>query len=218
MDLQAILSRVDHTLLRADATDDDIRRVCAEALEHSTASVCINPRYVSLAARLLGSRIPVCTVVGFPLGATTTRCKIFEASEAVENGARELDMVVGIGDLKQGRWGEVEREIAAVRRAADGFILKVIVETCLLTDNEKREACRAVESAGADFIKTSTGFSKSGASFEDVALFRHLLEGRVKIKAAGGIAGLADMERFLALGADRLGSSAAVRLAGGIKP
>jgi deoxyribose-phosphate aldolase len=213
MDIPSILSRVDHTLLRADATDADIERLCAEALGYSTACVCVNPRYVPLAVRLLGGRLPVCTVAGFPLGAATTESKAFEAADAAAKGAREIDMVISIGDLKEGRHGAIEREIRAVRRAVEGCVLKTIVETCLLTDREKRDICRVVEAAGADYIKTSTGFSTAGATLEDVALFRKLLGGRVKIKAAGGMSSLADMQRFLDLGADRLGSSAAVGLA-----
>lgn len=207
-----ILSRVDHTLLRPEASADDIRLLCAEAKRWHTASVCVNPCHVPLAASLLrDSGVAVCTVVGFPLGACASSCKAFEAAQAAEDGAAEYDMVIPIGALKSGDFKTVEKDIAAVRGAVDG-VLKVIVEACLLTPREKRLACDIVCASGADYIKTSTGFSAGGATFEDVALFAECCRGRCRVKAAGGISSIHDMERFIALGADRLGTSRAIRL------
>ena len=215
MTREEILSRVDHTLLKPEATWEDIRKLCDEALENHTASICINPGYVRRAAEYLAGRMPVCTVVGFPLGATDTATKVFEAKTAVENGAAEVDMVITIGPLKAGETDFVRQEIAAIKQAVGDKVLKVIVETCLLTDAEKETMCQAVIDAGADFIKTSTGFSTAGATFADIELFARCCAGHCKIKAAGGIRSREDMERFIALGADRLGTSSAIRILGG---
>lgn len=212
MTKQEILSRVDHTLLRADATWDEIRELCDEAVEHHTASVCINPGWVKRAAEYLHGRVPVCTVIGFPLGATSTEAKIAEAKQALADGCEEFDMVIAIGRLKSGDVGYVRDEIRALKEAVGEKVLKVIVETCLLTEAEKETMCEVVCEAGADFIKTSTGFSKAGATFEDIALFARCCRGRCRIKAAGGIRSVADMEKFLELGADRLGTSSAIRI------
>lgn len=212
MTKQDILSRVDHTLLRADATWDEIRTLCDEAVENKTASICINPGWVRQAAGYLDGRVPVCTVIGFPLGATSTEAKLAEARQALADGCSEFDMVINIGRLKSGDVAYVRDEIRALKEAVGGKVLKVIIETCLLTDAEKETMCDAVCDAGADFIKTSTGFSKAGATFEDIELFARCCRGRCRIKAAGGIRTVADMEQFIALGADRLGTSSAIRI------
>ena len=211
MEKQAILARVDHTLLTAAATWPDIQTICDEARAHHTASICINPGYVKQAVEYLQGAVPVCTVVGFPLGATDTATKVFEARTAIENGAAEVDMVINIGRLKNGEYDFVRDEIAAVKRAVGAKVLKVIIETCLLTDAEKEKMCDLVCEAGADFIKTSTGFSTAGATFADIELFARCCRGRCKIKAAGGISTVEDMEKFIALGAARLGTSRAVK-------
>ena len=215
MTKQEILARVDHTLLRADASWEEIRALCDEAAEYHTASVCINPCWVKRAAEYLAGRVPVCTVIGFPLGATSTEAKLAEIRQAIEDGCEEFDMVINIGRLKSGDTDYVRDEIRALKEAVGGRVLKVIVETCLLTEEEKETMCSVVCDAGADFIKTSTGFSKAGATFEDIALFARCCAGRCRIKAAGGIRSAADMERFLALGADRLGTSSAIRIFAG---
>lgn len=207
-----ILSRVDHTLLKPEATWPQIRALCDEAVANHCASVCINTCYVAQAADYLAGRVPVCCVVGFPLGAMDTRSKAFEAKTTVENGASEVDMVINIGWLKNRQYDDVRADIAAVKQAVGDRVLKVIIETCLLTDEEKIRMCDIVPEAGADFIKTSTGFSTGGATFADIALFAGHVRGRCKIKAAGGISTIEDMEKFLDLGADRLGTSRAVRL------
>lgn len=212
-----IFSRVDHTLLKADATSKDIQRICREALQYKTASICINPCYIEYAVQLLGGKIPVCTVIGFPLGAMTTAAKVAEAQDAISKGAQEVDMVINIGRAKDGDFDFVEQEIRAVKQAVGDRILKVIIETCLLTDEEKIALCKAVVNAGADFIKTSTGFSTGGATFRDVELFAKYTLGRCRIKAAGGIRTREDMEKFIALGADRLGTSSAVKILCGEK-
>lgn len=209
---QELLARVDHTLLKADATWPQVRALCDEAMACHTASVCINTCYVKQAAEYLAGRVAVCCVVGFPLGAMDTASKCFEARTAVENGADEVDMVINIGRLKNGEYDAVREDIAAVKRAVGDKILKVIIETCLLTDAEKEKMCDIVPEAGADFIKTSTGFSTAGATFHDIELFRRCVAGRCKIKAAGGISTREDMEKFIALGADRLGTSRAVKI------
>ena len=209
---EEILARVDHTLLKPEATWPQVRALCDEALRWHTASVCINGCYVRQAAEYLAGRVPVCCVVGFPLGAMDTQSKAFEAKTAVANGAAEVDMVINIGWLKNKQYDDVRADIAAVKAAVGDKVLKVIIETCLLTDAEKEKMCDIVCEAGADFIKTSTGFSTAGATFHDVALFARRVRGRCKIKAAGGISTVADMEKFLDLGADRLGTSRAVRL------
>ncbi len=208
-----LLARVDHTLLKPEATWPQVQALCDEAMRWHTASVCVNTCHVKRAAGYLaGSGVAVCCVVGFPLGAMDTASKCFEAATAVSNGADEVDMVINIGWLKEGRYDEVRADIAAVKRAVGDKILKVIVETCLLTWQEKERMCDIVPEAGADYIKTSTGFSTGGATFEDVELFARCVKGRCKIKAAGGISTVEDMERFIALGADRLGTSRAVKL------
>ena len=209
---QEILARVDHTLLKPEATWPQVRALCDEALQYHTASVCINTCYVRQAADYLAGRVPVCCVVGFPLGAMDTASKCFEARTAVENGADEVDMVINIGRLKNREYDAVRRDIAAVKQAIGDKVLKVIIETCLLTEEEKIRMCDIVPEAGADFIKTSTGFSTAGATFADIELFARHVAGRCKIKAAGGISTVEDMEKFLDLGADRLGTSRAVRL------
>ncbi|MBE6712274.1 MAG: deoxyribose-phosphate aldolase [Ruminococcaceae bacterium] len=207
-----ILARVDHTLLSQTATKDEIRALCDDALSFGTASVCIPPSYVRFASEYLNGRVKVCTVIGFPNGYNTAEVKVFEAARAVADGADEIDMVINIGLLKDGKTCEVAKEIAAVREATRGKILKVIVETCLLTEEEKIAMCRIVGEAGADYIKTSTGFSSGGATFEDVALFARHVKEPLRIKAAGGIKTLEDAEKFIALGADRLGTSRVVKI------
>lgn len=212
-----ILKHVDHTLLKPEATAEQVAQLCREALEYNTASVCINPRFIPLAVSILGDKIPVCTVIGFPLGAMSTAAKVFEAKNAVELGAKEVDMVISIGDVKSGDFDAVEKEITAIKKAVGNNILKVIIETCLLTDDEKRKLCHCVANAGAEYIKTSTGFSTGGATEHDIAIFAEEINGseingKIKIKAAGGIKAVSDMENFLALGADRLGSSSAIKL------
>lgn len=205
-----IFARVDHTLLKANATWAQIQTLCDEAVAYQTASVCINPCWVKEAVAYLAGRAPVCTVIGFPLGAATTAIKVAEARDALANGCAEFDMVIAIGRLKMGDADYLREEICAVKQAVGARVLKVIVETCLLTEPEKRLACDIVCEAGVDYIKTSTGFSTSGATFDDVAFFAKHLHGRCKIKAAGGIRSVEDMQRFLALGADRLGTSGAI--------
>ena len=209
---EEILAKVDHTLLKPEATWPQVQALCDEALRWHTASVCINTCYVRQAAEYLAGRVPVCCVVGFPLGAMDTASKCFEARTAVENGAEEVDMVINIGRLKNKECDAVREDIAAVKRAIGDKVLKVIIETCLLTDEEKIKMCSIVPEAGADFIKTSTGFSTAGATFHDIELFAKHVAGRCKIKAAGGISTVEDMEKFLDLGADRLGTSRAVGL------
>ena len=207
-----LFRRVDHTLLKADAKKEDIKRICEEAMEYSTASICINPGYIEYAKDILKGAVPICTVIGFPLGAMTTESKVFEARDAVAKGADEVDMVINISRAKDGDFDYVTGEIRQVKRAVGDRILKVIIETCLLTDEEKIRLCRCVIDGGADYIKTSTGFSTGGATFHDVELFREHCGGKVRIKAAGGIRTRGDMERFIELGADRLGTSSAVRI------
>lgn len=207
-----IVSRVDHTLLAQTATWEQIRCLCDEALEYRTASVCIPPSHVARAKEYVGGRMAVCTVIGFPNGYHTTAVKVYETRDAVANGADEVDMVVNLGWVREKRFDLVEEEIRKVKEAAGDKILKVIVETCLLDEEEKIRLCKTVTAAGADFIKTSTGFSTSGATFDDIALFKKHVGENVKIKAAGGIASLADAEHFAALGADRLGTSRIIRL------
>lgn len=213
MEIKEILAKCDHTLLAQTATPDDIRRICDEGIEFGTASVCIPPCYVDLAARYSGGRIPICTVIGFPNGNMTTAAKCFETRDAVANGASEIDMVINIGMLRAGRVDYVRDEIAAVRAECRGRVLKVIIETCLLTDDEKKLMCSVVARGGADYIKTSTGFSKGGATKEDIRLFAENVPAGLKIKAAGGISTLADAEEFIKLGASRLGTSRIVKLA-----
>ena len=211
--LQEILGYCDHTLLKQESTWEQIKDICNDGIKYGTASVCIPPAFVRQARELVGNDLAICTVIGFPNGYNTTAVKVFETTDAVANGADEIDMVINIGWVKEGRYRDVQREIEAVREACRGRILKVIVETCLLTKEEKIELCRVVTDAGADFIKTSTGFSTGGATFEDVELLRAHCDAKVKVKASGGIATLEDAERFIALGADRLGTSRIVKLA-----
>ena len=212
---QEILAMVDHTLLKADAKKEDIKRICEEALENNTASICINPGFIEYAVGILGDKIPVCTVIGFPLGAMTTAAKVFEAKDAIEKGAQEVDMVINISKAKDAEWEYITEEIRQIKAACGDKILKVIIETCLLTDEEKIALCKCVTDAGADFIKTSTGFSTAGATFHDVELFAKYCEGKCKIKAAGGIRTRDDMEKFIALGAERLGTSSAIKILNG---
>lgn len=211
MDYQHLLSHVDHTLLLPTATSEQISLLCEEAITYQTASVCIHPRYIPLAASILQGKIAICTVIGFPLGAMTTEAKVFETTDAIAKGADEIDMVISIGDALEGKFDEIEQEIRAVKAACGKRILKVIIETCLLNDAQKAKLCHVVEAAGADYIKTSTGFSTGGATFADIALFARETQGRIKIKAAGGIKSCEDMQKFLDLGADRLGTSSGVK-------
>ena len=217
MELREILGKCDHTLLRPDATWEQVRQLCDDGLAYGVASVCISPCHVAAASAYLGGRLPVCTVVGFPGGASSTAVKCFEAAEAIGDGADELDMVANIGWIKAGMFREVRDEIMEVKRICARHILKVIIETCLLTEEEKVEMCRVVSESGAEYIKTSTGFSTGGATFEDVKLMKASIQPHLRIKAAGGIATLADAETFLALGADRLGTSRIVKLAKELK-
>ena len=212
MDRQKILRMVDHTLLMQTATWEEIQRICDEAIRYGTASVCIPASYVKRAKEYVGDRMAVCTVIGFPNGYSTTASKVFETEDAVKNGADEIDMVINIGMVKEGNYGGVLDEIRAVRRACEGKILKVIIETCLLTEEEKIRMCQVVTESGADYIKTSTGFASGGATFEDVKLMRAHVGPQVKVKAAGGISSVEDAETFIQLGADRLGTSRLIKL------
>ena len=211
MELKEILERVDHTLLAQTATWEEIRAICDDGVRYGCASVCIPASYVKRAAEYVAGKIPVCTVIGFPNGYSTTKAKCFEAADAVENGAAEIDMVINVGWVKDGRWDDLLAEIRAVKAACGGRLLKVIVETCFLTEAEKIRLCQIVTASGADYIKTSTGFGGGGATREDVALFAKHIGPGVKIKAAGGIAGLKDAEDFINLGASRLGTSRIVK-------
>lgn len=212
MNKQEILSKVDHTLLKQTATWDEIRVICDEGMEHHTASVCIPPCFVKQAAEYVQGKVAVCTVIGFPNGNMTTATKVFETEDAVRNGADEIDMVINIGDVKAGAYDKVLGEIRAVKEACGGKLLKVIIETCLLTDEEKIKMCEVVTASGAEYIKTSTGFSTGGATFADVKLMRKFVGAEVKVKAAGGISSVEDAEKFIALGADRLGTSRLIPL------
>ena len=212
MNISEILSRCDHTLLAQTATWDEIRAICDDGMTYHTASVCIPASYVRQARDYVGDRLAVCTVIGFPNGYSTTACKCFETADAIANGADEIDMVINLGWVKDRNYDAVLNEIRAVKAACGDKILKVIIETCLLTDEEKIEMCRVVTESGADFIKTSTGFSKSGATFHDVELFAQHVGEKVKIKAAGGISSLEDAEKFVSLGASRLGTSRVVKI------
>ncbi len=216
MELKDILAKCDHTLLGQTATWAEIQAICDDGMKYQTASVCIPASYVRQAKEYVGERLAICTVIGFPNGYATTAAKCFMATDAVDNGADEVDMVINIGWAKDGKWGDITAEIAAIKAACKGRILKVIIETCLLTEEEKIALCKCVSDSGADYIKTSTGFSKAGATFEDVALFAKYVAPHVKIKAAGGISSIADAEKFIALGADRLGTSRIVKIAKGL--
>ncbi len=210
--IEGILRKVDHTLLTQTATWEEIRQILDGGMKYKTASACIPASYVKRAAEYVEGKLPICTVIGFPNGYSTAAVKAFEAEDAVRSGAEEIDMVINIGGLKDKKYGEIEDEIRKVHEACGGKILKVIIETCLLTDGEKKKMCEIVTNAGAEYIKTSTGFSTSGATFADVALMREYVGKDVKIKAAGGIASFGDAEEFLRLGADRLGTSRLVKL------
>lgn len=212
MEIKEILSKVDHTLLRQTTTWQEIKMLCDDGLRYQTASVCIPPCYVKAASGYLAGKLPVCTVIGFPNGYMTTAAKVAEAQDAVLNGADELDMVINLGALRAGDFAEVQRDIEAIRAACRGKILKVIVETCLLTEQEKIKMCSIVGASGADFIKTSTGFSTAGATPEDIALFAAHVPAGLRIKAAGGIRSIEDAEKMLSLGASRLGTSSIVKI------
>ena len=212
MELKEILSKVDHTLLAQTATWAQIQAICDDGMKYQTASVCIPASYVRQAKDYVGGRLAICTVIGFPNGYDTTKAKCFEASDAVENGADEVDMVINIGWVKDQKWDELLSEIQAVKAACYGKLLKVIIETCLLTDEEKIKLCEIVSNSGADYIKTSTGFSTGGATFHDVELFAKHVKPGVRIKAAGGISSLEDAEKFIELGASRLGTSRVVKI------
>ena len=207
-----ILAKVDHTLLAQTATWEEIRQICDDGMRYETASVCIPPSYVEQAKNYVGDRLKICTVIGFPNGYNTTAVKEFETKDALKKGADEIDMVINLGWVKDGRFDLVEKEISTLKDACGGNVLKVIIETCLLTEEEKVKMCEVVTNSGADFIKTSTGFSTSGATFADVALFKEHVGPQVKIKAAGGISSFADAEKFVELGADRLGTSRLVKI------
>lgn len=212
MDVSKILTYCDHTLLSVDATWEQIKSICDDGIKFNTASVCIPAAYVKQAKDYVGDKLAICTVIGFPTGYSTTAVKAFEAADAVENGADEIDMVINVGWAKDGKFADILNEIKAVKEASKGKILKVIIETCLLTDEEKKELCRVVTESGADFIKTSTGFSKGGATREDIALFAANIGDNVKMKAAGGIRSLEDAEDYINLGCSRLGTSAIVKI------
>ena len=213
MEKREILQKVDHTILKPEATWAEVRAICDEGFWGSCASLCISPVFVERAAAYVEGSIPICTVVGFPHGSSTTASKAFEAAQAVKEGASEIDMVIHVGMVKEGRWEKVLEDISAVKEACAGQLLKVIVEACLLTQEEKVKLCQLVSQSGAEYIKTSTGFSTGGATIGDVQLFRRELAHHVKIKAAGGIRSFEAAEAFLKVGADRLGSSALVPLA-----
>lgn len=212
MDKKEVLKCVDHTLLTQSATWAEIKEILDDAMKYETASACIPAAYVKQAAEYVDGKLPICTVIGFPNGYHTTAVKVFETKDAVANGATEIDMVINIGFLKDKRYAEVEEEIRQIHEACQGHILKVIVETCLLTEEEKIKICEIVTRAGAEFIKTSTGFSKAGATFADVELMRKHVGAEVKVKAAGGISSFDDAEEFIRLGADRLGTSRLVKI------
>jgi len=207
-----ILAAVDHTMLSQTATWEEILSLCEEALAYKVASVCIPPSYVARTCEYLAGRLPVCTVIGFPNGYNTTAVKVFEAKEAIASGAKEIDMVINLGDVRQGHFEVVREELRAMREACSGVILKVIVEACLLSEEEKIQMCRLVTQSHADFIKTSTGFSSGGATLEDVALFKRNIGPEIRVKAAGGISTLNDAKAFLAAGASRLGTSRIIKI------
>ena len=217
MELKNILAKCDHTLLGQAATWNDIKGICDDGMKYETASVCIPASFVKQAKEYVGEKLAICTVIGFPNGYATTAAKCFMASDAVDNGADEVDMVINIGWAKEGKWDAITAEIAAIKKACKGKLLKVIIETCLLTDEEKIQLCKCVSDSGADYIKTSTGFSTAGATFHDVELFAKHVAPHVKIKAAGGISSIEDAEKFIALGADRLGTSRIVKIAKGLE-
>ncbi len=213
MELSEILSKCDHTLLTQTATWAEIQAICDDGMKYHTASVCIPASFVKQAKEYVGENLAICTVIGFPNGYATTAAKCFMASDAVDNGADEVDMVINIGWAKEGKFAEITSEVAAIKAACKGKLLKVIIETCLLTDEEKIALCKCVTESEADYIKTSTGFSKAGATFHDVELFAANIGPNVRIKAAGGISSLEDAEKFISLGASRLGTSRIVKIA-----
>ncbi|MDO5418110.1 MAG: deoxyribose-phosphate aldolase [Lachnospiraceae bacterium] len=212
MERKDVLKYVDHTLLSQTATWEEIRQILEDAMHYGTASACIPASYVRQAAEYVAGKLPICTVIGFPNGYSTTAVKVFETRDAVANGADEIDMVINLGYLKDKRYQEVEEEIRQVHEACGGKLLKVIIETCLLTEDEKRKMCEIVTDAGAEYIKTSTGFSTGGAVFADVELMRKHVGKAVKVKAAGGISSFADAEEFIRLGAERLGTSRLIKI------
>ena len=212
MNTSEVLKIVDHTLLTQTATWEDIKTILDDGIKYETASACIPAAYVKQAVEYVEGKLPICTVIGFPNGYHTTAVKVFETKNAIANGSSEIDMVINIGFLKDGRYEEVEEEIRQIHEACDGKILKVIIETCLLTEEEKIKACEIVTNAGAEFIKTSTGFSTAGATFDDVALMKEHVGENVKIKAAGGISSFDDAEKFISLGASRLGTSRLIKI------
>ena len=212
MDIKKILSACDHTLLSQAATWDDIKAICDDGMKYSTASVCIPASFVKRAKDYVGNKLAICTVIGFPNGYSTTETKVFETADAIKNGADEIDMVINIGMLKEKRYSDILSEINDIKAACDGKILKVIIETCLLTDEEKVKMCEIVSESNADFIKTSTGFSTAGATVHDIEIFAANVSGGTKIKAAGGISSIEDAEKFLELGAERLGTSRIVKI------
>ncbi len=216
-DIENILSKCDHTLLAQTSTWGQIKKICDEGIRYKTASVCIPPSFVKKAKEYVGEKLAICTVIGFPNGYNTTAVKVFETQDALNNGADEIDMVINIGKLREGLSDEIREEIRAIKKACGDAILKVIIETCLLTEEEKLLACKLVTEAGADFIKTSTGFSTAGATLEDVRLMRANVGKEVQVKAAGGISGLEDAENFLKEGASRLGTSRVVKAVQGIE-
>lgn len=213
MDKKVIFQKVDHTLLTQTATWKEIQQICDDAIHYQTASVCIPPSYVKRAKDYVAGKMAICTVIGFPNGYNTTAVKEFETKNAIESGADEIDMVINLGDLKDGNYQAIEEEIRTLKKVCGSKVLKVIIETCLLTDEEKVKMCEVVTKAGADYIKTSTGFSTSGATFADVELFAKNVGTGVKMKAAGGISSFDDAEKFIELGASRLGTSRIVKLA-----
>ena len=215
MDIRKILSAVDHTLLRVDSTWEQIKAICDDGIKYETASVCIPASFVKDAKEYVGDKLAICTVIGFPNGYSTTETKVFEAANAIENGADEVDMVINVGHLKDKRYDIILNEIKAIKAACGDKILKVIIETCLLTDEEKIKMCEIVSDSGADFIKTSTGFAGGGATFDDIKLFAAHVAPHLKIKAAGGIKSLDDAEKFLELGASRLGTSSVIKIVKG---
>ena len=212
MDINKILNATDHTLLSQDATLEEILKICDDGIKYNTASVCIPASFVKRASDYVKGKIKICTVIGFPNGYSTTKTKVFETADAVENGADEIDMVINIGMLKEKRYDDILNEINEIKEACNGKLLKVIIETCLLTNEEKIKMCEIVSASNADFIKTSTGFSKAGATFEDIILFKENIKNGKKIKAAGGISSLEDAQKFLDLGAERLGTSRIVKI------
>lgn len=212
MNRQELLKHIDHTQLKAFATWEDIRQLCDEAVTYRTASVCIPPSYIRRVHDVYGERINICTVIGFPLGYSSTASKLQEAADAIADGASEIDMVINIGDIKNGDYDKVKAEVAAIRKATKGYVLKVIIETCYLNKEEKIKLCEIVTGTGADYIKTSTGFGTAGAAMEDIELFKKHIGPKVRMKAAGGVKTVEDLEAFINAGCDRIGTSSAVKL------